>query len=296
MVNRLERSRLRNGLLFALPWLIGISIFYLYPIAGTLYHSFFEYPVFSPPTFTGFLNYETLLNDELFWITVYNSIYYTCMYVPLAVIVSIFLALILNMKIRKGISFYRMVYYMPCIVPMVGASLLWMWIFNAHFGLLNTFLRMIGINGPGWLASATWSKPSLVLMALWLLGPGIIIYLSALQDVPQQLHDVAEIDGANWVQRLRYITLPMLTPIILFDIIISLTLALQTFTRIYIMTRGGPANSTLLFGLYIYRTAFAYLNMGYACALAWVFFILVFIVTILIFKSSAKWVYYGGEG
>ena len=295
-MNRLERSRLRNGLLFALPWLIGISIFYLYPIAGTLYHSFFEYPVFSPPTFTGFLNYETLLNDELFWITVYNSIYYTCMYVPLAVIVSIFLALILNMKIRKGISFYRMVYYMPCIVPMVGASLLWMWIFNAHFGLLNTFLRMIGINGPGWLASATWSKPSLVLMALWLLGPGIIIYLSALQDVPQQLHDVAEIDGANWVQRLRYITLPMLTPIILFDIIISLTLALQTFTRIYIMTRGGPANSTLLFGLYIYRTAFAYLNMGYACALAWVFFILVFIVTILIFKSSAKWVYYGGEG
>lgn len=295
-MNRLERSRLRNGLLFALPWLIGISIFYLYPIGGTLYHSFFEYPVFSPPTFTGFLNYETLLNDELFWITVYNSIYYTCMYVPLAVIVSIFLALILNMKIRKGISFYRMVYYMPSIVPMVGASLLWMWIFNAHFGLLNTFLRMIGINGPGWLASARWSKPSLVLMALWLLGPGIIIYLSALQDVPKQLHDVAEIDGANWVQRLRYITLPMLTPIILFDIIISLTLALQTFTRIYIMTRGGPANSTLLFGLYIYRTAFAYLNMGYACALAWVFFILVFIVTILIFKSSAKWVYYGGEG
>jgi len=295
-VNRLERSRLRNGLLFALPWLIGISIFYLYPIVGTLYHSFFEYPVFSPPTFTGFLNYETLLNDELFWITVYNSILYTCMYVPLAVIVSIFLALILNMKIRKGISFYRMVYYMPSIVPMVGASLLWMWIFNAHFGLLNTFLRMIGINGPGWLASATWSKPSLVLMALWLLGPGIIIYLSALQDVPQQLHDVAEIDGANWVQRLRYITLPMLTPIILFDIIISLTLALQTFTRIYIMTRGGPANSTLLFGLYIYRTAFAYLNMGYASALAWVFFILVFVVTILIFKSSAKWVYYGGEG
>ena len=295
-MNRLERSRLRNGLLFALPWLIGISIFYLYPIVGTLYHSFFEYPVFSPPTFTGFLNYETLLNDELFWITVYNSILYTCMYVPLAVIVSIFLALILNMKIRKGISFYRMVYYMPSIVPMVGASLLWMWIFNAHFGLLNTFLRMIGINGPGWLASATWSKPSLVLMALWLLGPGIIIYLSALQDVPQQLHDVAEIDGANWVQRLRYITLPMLTPIILFDIIISLTLALQTFTRIYIMTRGGPANSTLLFGLYIYRTAFAYLNMGYASALAWVFFILVFVVTILIFKSSAKWVYYGGEG
>jgi len=295
-VNRLERSRLRNGLLFALPWLIGISIFYLYPIVGTLYHSFFEYPVFSPPTFTGLLNYKTLLNDELFWITIYNSIYYTCMYVPLAVIVSIFLALILNMKIRKGISFYRMVYYMPCIVPMVGASLLWMWIFNAHFGLLNTFLRMIGINGPGWLASATWSKPSLVLMALWLLGPGIIIYLSALQDVPQQLHDVAEIDGANWVQRLRYVTLPMLTPIILFDIIISLTLALQTFTRIYIMTRGGPANSTLLFGLYIYRTAFAYLNMGYACALAWVFFILVFIVTILIFKSSAKWVYYGGGG
>lgn len=295
-MNRLERSRLRNGLLFALPWLIGISIFYLYPIVGTLYHSFFEYPVFSPPTFTGLLNYKTLLNDELFWITIYNSIYYTCMYVPLAVIVSIFLALILNMKIRKGISFYRMVYYMPCIVPMVGASLLWMWIFNAHFGLLNTFLRMIGINGPGWLASATWSKPSLVLMALWLLGPGIIIYLSALQDVPQQLHDVAEIDGANWVQRLRYVTLPMLTPIILFDIIISLTLALQTFTRIYIMTRGGPANSTLLFGLYIYRTAFAYLNMGYACALAWVFFILVFIVTILIFKSSAKWVYYGGGG
>lgn len=295
-MNRLERSRLRNGLLFALPWLIGISIFYLYPIGGTLYHSFFEYPVFSPPTFTGFLNYKTLLDDELFWITVYNSVFYTCMYVPLAVIVSIFLALILNMKIRKGISFYRMVYYMPSIVPMVGASLLWMWIFNAHFGLLNTFLRMIGINGPGWLASARWSKPSLVLMALWLLGPGIIIYLSALQDVPKQLHDVAEIDGANWVQRLRYITLPMLTPIILFDIIISLTLALQEFTRIYIMTRGGPANSTLLFGLYIYRTAFAYLNMGYASALAWVFFVLVFIVTILIFKSSVKWVYYGGEG
>jgi len=291
--NRIAVKNLRNGLLFALPWLVGIGIFILYPIGASLYHSFYEYPIFSPAKFTGFLNYKTLLHDELFWITLYNSIYYTLLYVPLAVITSILLALILNIKVR-GISFYRMVYYMPCIVPIVAASMLWMWLFNSQFGLINAALRTIGISGPPWLSSSAWAKPSLVIMALWMLGPGIIIYLSALQDVPQQLHEAAKLDGANWTQRTWHITLPMLTPIILFDIIISLIGSFQEFTRVFIMTNGGPANSTLFYGLYIYRTAFAYLKMGYGCALAWVLFALIFVCTALVFKSSAKWVYYGG--
>lgn len=292
--SRVTRRNVITGLLFTLPWLIGMSVFLLYPIGSSLYRSFFRWNLFMPARFTGLLNWGTLLQDDLFWVALQNSLLYTVMFVPLSIITSIILALMLNMKIR-GMSFFRVVYYMPCIVPMVAAATLWVWLFNYQFGLINNMLGMIGIQGPPWLSSSAWAKPSLVIMALWMLGPGIVIYLSALQDVPQQLYDAAKIDTANWLQRTWYITLPMITPVILFQTVINFIGSLQEFTRVFVMTDGGPGNATLFYALYIYRQAFGYFRMGYASALSWVLFVLVFMCTLFVFRTSRRWVYYGGE-
>lgn len=286
---------LRNGLLFVSPWIAGFLVFTIYPILASLYYSFNNYSILTPAEWVGFGNYKALFfEDPLFWVSLTNTLYYIAFALPLGIIIGVTLALFLNMKV-KGMAIYRTIYYLPTIVPTIASAILWIWILNPQYGLLNSFLAIIGIQGPGWLASPEWSKPALIIMSWWGLGGAVLIYLAGLQDVPQQLYEAAELDGANWFQKTVHITIPMLTPVIFFNLVMGLIGTFQYFTEAYVMTNGGPVNSTLFYALYLYRNAFVYLKMGYASSMAWLLFILVLTCTLLVFRTSARWVYYGGK-
>jgi len=292
---KLERSQWRDrkiGLLFISPWLIGFSAFIFYPALASVYYSLTSYNVLNPPEFIGIDNYRVLFTDDpLFWKALYNTFYYAIFAIPLGILVGVSIALLLNLKV-KGMPIYRTVYYLPAIVPVVGASIVWMWLLNPQYGIINGILDKIGISGPGWITDPRWSKPSLIIMSLWAIGGAILIYLAGLQDVPQNLYESAELDGANRVQKTIYITIPMITPSIFFNFIMGLIIAFQYFTQAYIMTDGGPADSTLFYSLYLYNNAFGYFKMGYASAMAWILFLIILACTLLVFKSSARWVYY----
>lgn len=289
-------AKRKVGLFFICPWLIGISIFTIYPFFASIYYSLTSYDVISPPYFVGIYNYKELFtNDELFWKSLYNTFYYAIFATPLGIVAGIGIALLLNLKV-KGIALFRTIYYLPAIVPIVGASILWVWLLNPEFGIVNALLYRIGVKGPGWLADPTWSKPSLILMSVWGLGGAMLIYLAALQDVPQSLYESAELDGANRWQKTVHITVPLITPAIFFNLIMGLIGAFQYFTQAYIMTGGGPADSTLFYSLYLFNNAFRYFKMGYASAMAWILFVVILVCTLTVFKSSRKWVYYAGKG
>lgn len=292
------RRHLRNGLLFALPYLIGVAAFVVYPLVMSVYYSFCRYNIISSPVWIGLDNYrELFLNDPVFLKAVYNTLYYTAFAVPLGLAFSIGLAMLLNLR-TPGVAVFRTVFFLPSIVPMVASAMLWLWVLNPESGLVNGLLRQVaGIDGPGWLADEHWSKPSLVLMSLWGLGTAMVIFLAGLSDVPQALYEVARIDGAGPWRTFRHVTLPMLTPTILFNLVMGLIGAFQYFTQVYVMTggRGGPVDSTMFYALYLYRNSFYYLRMGYACAMAWMLFVLIFVCTIAVFASSRRWVYYHGE-
>lgn len=290
------RKNTAKGLLFALPWIIGFLAFTAYPIATSLYYSFTEYVGIGTPKWIGSENYNALFNDELFWTSLYNTLYYTCLAVPIGFIIALGLALLLNINLKE-IGFYRTLIYIPYVLPAVAVGFIWLWMLNPYFGLVNLFLdRVFGIQGPGWFSDPRWSKLSFVMLAQWGAGGSAIIFLSALKDVPRELLESAEIDGAGWWAKFRNITIPMISPVILYHLIVALFGAFQIFTTAYIATNGGPANSTLFYVLYLYRNAFQYGRMGYASAMAWILFIIVLILTVIIFKTSAKWVFYqGGE-
>lgn len=290
-----ELENLKNGILFASPFFVGFICFTLYPVISSLYYSFCKYTIVSTPKWVGFKNYfQLFVEDELFRISLYNSLYYAIFTIPLTLVVAIISALILNIPIR-GQAVFRTCFYLPSITPVVASSVLWVWILNPQYGILNSVLEKIGITGPGWLADPKWSKPALILMSLWGIGGTIIIFLAALQDIPQELYESAELDGANWWNKLWAITLPFITPAILYSLIMGLIGTLQFFAPVYVMTNGGPLNSTTMYAFYLYRQAFVYLNMGYACSMAWILFLIVLGGTILMFRSSSRWVYYGGE-
>jgi multiple sugar transport system permease protein len=210
--------------------------------------------------------------------------------------VSLAIALLMNQKL-KGMSFYRTVFYLPSITPIVATSILWMWLLNPEMGLVNTLLAKVGVQGPGWLVSPNWSKPALILMGLWGAGGGMVIYLAGLQDVPQQLYEAASLDGAGRLAQFRHVTLPMLSPVILFNLIMGLIGAFQSFTQVYVVTKGtgGPQDSTLFYSLHLFNSAFLDFRMGYSCAMAWVLFVITLVCAFFVFRSSARWVYYGGE-
>jgi multiple sugar transport system permease protein len=294
-ISKLELVNLRNGILFALPFFIGFICFTIYPVISSLYYSFCKYTIVSTPQWIGFKNYIKLFTeDELFKISLYNSLYYAAFTIPLTISVAIVSALLLNVPI-KGQPIFRTIFYLPSITPVVASSILWVWILNPQYGVLNAFLEKLGINGPGWLADPRWSKPALILMSLWGIGGSIVIFLAALQDVPQELYESAELDGANWWNKLWAITIPSISPAILFTLIMGMIGTLQFFAPIYVMTNGGPVNSTTMYAFYLYRQAFVYLDMGYASSMAWILFVIVLLGTILMFKSSSRWVYYRGE-
>jgi multiple sugar transport system permease protein len=296
--SRSVRQDLINGLLFISPWLIGLLIFTLYPLLASLYYSFTDYNVLQPAKFVGATNFTGMFaKDHLFWTAVRNTLIFALMAIPLNIVFSICLALLLNVKVH-GMSIYRTIFYLPSIFPQVVTALLFSWMLNPQFGLVNSLLKQIGLPTVGWLTDPTWAKPSLVLLGLWGLGGSMVIYLAALQDVPQHLYEAAELDGAGALTKTWTITLPMISPTIFFNLVLGTIDAFQSFTFVYVLTdgQGGPLDSTLFYGLLLYRNAFKYLHMGYASAMAWLLALFVILITLVIFKSSGRWVYYGGEG
>ncbi|NMB24224.1 MAG: sugar ABC transporter permease [Firmicutes bacterium] len=280
------------GYIFISPWLIGFLIFTLGPILASIYLSFNDYDVLNPAHWVGFANYSKLFReDPLFWKALYNTLYMVVLGVPLQLLMGLGIAMLLNMDV-KGMEWYRTVYYLPSIVPVVASAYLWLWILNPQFGILNNLLYLIGIEGPGWLGSEVWSKPSLLLMRTWAAGSNMIIYLAALKGVPVHLYEAASIDGATGWRKFWHITLPQLTPTLFFTSTMGLIQGFQLFTESYVMTNGGPVDSTLFIVYHLFNQAFAYFKMGYASAIAWILFVLILIVTAIQMKLSPRWVHY----
>ncbi len=303
-LTRRQRRQLALGLLFTGPWIVGLLAFNVYPILASLFYSFTYYDLLEPPRFVGLSNYGDLLfHDTLFWTALGNTFYYAGGVIAGGTLLDIGLALLLNARVR-GMGVYRTLFFLPSVVPAVAGALIWLWVLNPQYGFLNSVLGLVGLPGPSWFQDPAWSKPSLILLGLWTSGQAIIIYLAALQDVPRVLYEAAEIDGAGPWSRTRAITLPMITPAILFNVVIGIILAFQYFTQAYIVGTGlgtvlggdigGPLDSTLFVGLYLYNHAFAYLHMGYASAMAWIFTLIILALTLGVMRSSGRWVYYGG--
>lgn len=281
-----------DGWLFASPWIIGFVLFTAGPMIASLGLAFTEYNLLSPPRWVGLANFRrALFDDPMVLHSLKITTTYAVVAIPLSTVVGFVLAMLLNTKIR-GLSFYRTIFYLPAILSGVAVSLLWRWLFNPDFGLLNHLLARVGITGPAWLADPTWALPALIVMSLWNVGVGIVIYLAGLQGIPTELYEAARVDGANWWRQIANVTIPMMTPIIFFQLIIGIIQALQVFTQAYIMTQGGPQDATRFFMLYLYEHGFQFYNMGYASALAWILFIYILGLTLLVVRSSARWVHY----
>lgn len=288
----------REALTFYLaisPWLLGLLAFVLGPMIASLAISFSEWDLLSPIEYVGLENYRRMFTrDRLFWQALKVTAIYTAAYVPLEMVGGLVLALVMNQNLR-GIGVYRTIYYLPSVLPGVAFVVLWMWILHPEAGLLNTLLSYVGIDGPRWLADPDWALPALILMSTWGLGRSMVIYLASLRNIPGQLYEAAAIDGAGRWQSFWHVTLPLLTPTLFFNLVLSVISTFQTFTSAYVSTDGGPLNATLFYVLYIYRQAFGFLHMGYAAALAWVLFAIILVLTLLIVRSSEAWVYYEGE-
>jgi len=296
-----SQSRRREnfyGYLFLTPWLLGFFCLFLGPGLASLYFSFTKYDVLTPPQFIGAANYiKGFTDDELFWPSLWRTFYFAGLSVPLSVLGSMFLAILLNMKL-KGVSFYRTLFFMPSLVPLVAAVVLWKWLLNTDFGLVNQALHAIGVSDPpGWFSDRRWAIPSLISLRLWagIGGTQMIIFLAGLQGIPESLYDAASIDGAGAWQRVRHVTIPLLTPTIFFNTVLGIIGALQTFAAAFVATEGGPGFATWFFSLHIWKNAFDYWNMGYASALAWFFALIIILLTVVQMFLSKRWVFYYGE-
>jgi multiple sugar transport system permease protein len=295
----IERRNLRNGLLFISPWLIGFVVLGVLPILYTFFLSLTRYSGLRDPVYIGTENYETMLGDPMFWKSIYNTFYYMLLAVPIGVVVAMVLALAMNQRIRE-IAVYRAVFYLPSILPVFAISFIFIIMLNPGYGLVNTVLGAVGLPEPNWLGDPTYSKIALVLIAQLGAGQYALIFLASLKGLPMELYESASIDGAGFWRKFRSITLPLMTPVILFDIIIGISLGLQVFTSAYILTGGGQAgpgadNSLLTIVYEIYRRAFSYGQMGYAAALSVVLFLISLALAVLVFRWARGWVYYEAE-
>jgi len=289
----LRRKEAWTGFLFTLPWLISLLVLTIYPILDTVYLSFTQYSVIESPVWIGLANYKDLfLNDTAIRPAVYNSLYYAMLSVPVGLVLSLGLALLLNMR-AAGIGVYRTLFYLPSLVPPVAATITFQVMFEPRGGLINSFIRFLGFSAPSWFNDPAWSKPGLIIMSLWGIGYLTLIFLAGLQDVPVTLLEAAEIDGANTWQKFWHVTIPMLSNVILFNLVMNVIWSFQVFTQALVIggTNGSPMESTLMVMVLIYRNAFRYFKMGYASALAFLMFIVIMIVTALIFRTSNAWVY-----
>jgi len=291
----------RTGLMFASPWIIGFIIFGIYPIIASAYFSFCRYNIIRPASFVGWENYQILFfEDPLFWKSLWNTFYLTAFGLPFQIGMALFAAILLNIKV-KGQPLFRTMIFLPSVVPVVATAILWVWLLNPEYGLINALFSYLNIRGPGWLTNARWSKPALILVMMWSIGNSMIIFLASLQQVPKELYEASIVDGANRWQRFCNVTIPMISPVIFFNIIMGILGSFQYFTHVYIMTTGisvdyggragGPEYSTLVYALYLYQNAFQFFRMGYASAMAWILFIITGGIIFLLFKTQ-KWVYY----
>ena len=334
-MTKTERRNLRNGLLFISPWVVGFGVFMFYPIVASLVYSFCDYSVLEPPVWWGAENYTELYHDTVFWQSLGNTAAYALISLPLGMLVALTLAILLNTKVR-GMTVYRTIFFLPSIVPIVAMAILWLWIFNGQYGVLNYALRplvgaynavtapllpvvnavlaaldaaagwvgsLVGVKLswpyraaravlPAWLDSPFWAKPALIVMGLWGVGYSMVIYLAGLQDIPVSLYESAEIDGASWWQKTVHITIPMLSPVIYFNLVMGIIGTFQIFAAPYIMTNGGPERATTFYTLYLYNLAFEDLRMGYACAMAWILFVVILVLTLVATKVSQRHVHY----
>lgn len=283
------------GLLCISPWLLGFILFTAGPIIASFLISLTRWDIVNPPRWTGLSNYVQILTDDKdFRQALKVTTTFAAVSLPLHIGLGLGLSLLLNLKV-KGMNVYRTLFYLPAVLPAVSVTFLWVWIFNPRFGLFNYLLSLVGIEGPAWFLSPRWALPGLIIMSLWGLGGGAVIYLAGLQNIPPHLYEAAEIDGANFWQRFWRITIPLLTPTLFFQLVMSLIGLFQTFVSAYVATRGGPLKSTLFYMLYLYQKAFGSLQMGYGAALAWILTVIILVLTVLVFRSSALWVYYESE-
>lgn len=290
-----ERREAIEGFIGISPWLLGLLIFTLGPILASLYLSLNEYEVVKPPVFIGLENYRRLAEDPLFWQALKVTATYVFISIPLSISLAFAVALLMNQRLAF-LGFFRTAYYMPNLVPAVASAILWIWIFNPEFGLLNNFLRSLGVQEPPlWLGHTKWALPALIIMSLWGVGGPMLIYLAGLQGIPSDLYEAAQIDGAGVWARFRHVTIPQMSPVIFFNLVMGIIGSWQVFTAGYIMTSGGPRYATLFYVLYLYNNAFRYFRMGYASALAWVLAVIILFFTLIVFRSSTAWVYYAGE-
>jgi multiple sugar transport system permease protein len=285
------------GYIFLLPWALGLLIFTLGPIIASAYFSLTEYDVLSPPKWVGLANYQqAFFNDRQFWPSLWRTLVYSVAVVPLGLIASLALAILLNQRV-KGTNVFRTVFFLPSLTPAVALAVLWTWLFHPSVGPINLILSWVGIPGPGWLSSKDWAMAALIIISLWAAvgGNNMLIFLAGLQGVPQELYEAADIDGAGPWSKFRNVTIPLISPTMLFNLILGVIGALKVFTLAYVATAGGPSYATWFFALHIYRQAFEYFRMGYGSALAWVFVVILLIFTYLQMTWSRRWVYYAGE-
>jgi multiple sugar transport system permease protein len=291
----------RDGYVFAAPWLLGFFLFTLGPMVVSILMSFTEWNGITPISdirWVGLENYRVLATeDPRFIVALKNTAWYVAWAVPFGTLNALCMALLLNQEV-KGQPVFRTLFYLPSVVSGVATSMLWLWLFNPSFGPINLALSRLGIpqdSLPGWLTDPDWAMSALIIMSLWSVGNSMLIYLAGLQGVPQHLYEAADLDGSNAWHRFRHVTLPMLTPTLLFNLVMGIIGSFQTFTQAFIMTNGGPKDATLFFVLYLYQKAFQQFKMGYASAMAWVLFVIIMALTLTLLRSSKRWVYYEGD-
>ncbi len=305
-MTRGEKHNLRIGLWFISPWIAGFLALFVYPLAGTIFYSLCDYSVLSPAVFVAADNYRDLFTDKTFWKALYNTVFFAAFSIPLGLSVSLFLAILLNFDLpAKGI--FRTIFFLPSLVPMVCLAVLWQWMLNGDLGLINNALKPVfnGLNGlfgthlspPNWLQDATYAKWGIIFTGLWGVGHAVVIYLAGLQDVPRYLYESADIDGAGFWHKTIHITLPIISPVIYFNTIMALIGSFQVFAVPYVMTGGGdgPERSLLFIATYLYQNAFDFWNMGYACAIGMILFLIILLLTYIATKFAARHIYYAGK-
>lgn len=295
--SRLRKREVMQGYLYLMPWLLGLLVFFFGPMIASFLLTFTQYDIIRPPTYVGLANYKTaFFDDERFWSSLFRTFYYAVVMVPVGLVGSLLAALLLNQRL-KATTWLRTFFFLPTLTPAVAAAFIWKWLMHPEMGLINYTLWKVGIDGPGWMASKQWVIPSLMIVGLWgsIGGTRMLIFLAGLQGVPQELYEAAEIDGATSWRKFWHVTLPMISPTFLFNLVLGVIGALKVFTIAFTATDGGPGMSSTFFALLIYRNAFEYFYMGYASSLAWVFLLVVLVLTLANLRLSGGWVYYEGE-
>ncbi len=291
---RMARRESTMFYLLISPWIIGFLLFTVGPMLFSFYMSFHEWPLREPPTWTGLGNYLKFPTDFVWVKALQVTVTYVLGAVPTGMVIAFALAVLLNQQIPAK-STFRTIFYLPSLVPATANSIIWLFVLNPQIGIINTLLRYVGIQGPPWLGSSKWALPALIIMSLWGVGGAMVIYLAGLQGIPEHLYEAAKIDGAGMLRQFIHVTLPLMTPVIFFNLIMGVIGTFQVFNQAYIMTRGGPARATYFYVYYLYRNSFDYYRMGYGSAMAWFLFAVILVLTLLNFGLSKRWVFYLGE-